>query len=693
LHLRGYFYRETGRAACHHKLWPLLTPINTALSIKTAYRRSGKKGKVTAIIFQLSKLRRGDPTLPESSLPVDGDIMTCPVLGGRHHVYVRLREEPIMRKILILIAFIGLNAVTRAADAQETNLPPDREPITVENVGQLERVLVFGEPLTSYLIIDWYATGHWMVATGASRKQEFTWGIVLYDLDRLMDYTALIEPAHNDTKAAFVPGGPLLAVTGTGELGILDIRNGALKQVITGDVKFGPFEWSRDGRMIASTPNLEARSFEDATGDVAFVLDAESGELIGTVGYPYSGGLVSGSMLYHFTPDGTALITILGSRPHLWDISMLGNYRDPLLISKSEYINQLEALRYTPDNAPHYTYTVFKNDAGRFALWLASEDGSALFSTQDGNVTTVTPNESGEGPYNEAGVPTALESYTQLSKPDVLKALSEVQSLTFITLDAPVQLLDMRQAAAVVQRWRYDPDIDTMLDQQTGRLYTAVEDEETGQFIDDEGTPVRDTPYYVGDKPAPDELVRFEDMTQLIFSPDGKSVAAIGRVHNEGPGIRLLDYATGEELVALENAPKDVYDTIERYYSFHPGGHLLAAYINRTIFIWDTQTGGLLKTIETPDDETGVSFSADGTLLVTGGTQLHFYAITSRRDSSKVSKKVRFIDDRADFLAGSDGRFDHAAAPHPGDHMGLRMGRCAQRHRAGMVENRSAAVL
>ncbi len=533
-----------------------------------------------------------------------------------------------MRKLFILIAFVALNAATLPVNAQEATLPPDREPITVENVGQLEQVLVFDEPLAGYVVIDWYANGRWMVVSGASRQQEFTWGNVLYDLDHLTDYTPLIEPAHNKTKAAFAPGGSLLAITGTGEMGILDMRDGTLKQVITGEVGFGPFEWSRDGRMIATTPNLEALSFDGATGKVAYVLDVESGEIIGTVGYPYSGGLVFGDMIYHFTPDNTALITILGPRPHLWEISQLGNYRDPLLVSKAKYISQLEALRYTPDNAPHYAYTLFKNDAGQFALWLVGEDGAALFSTADGDVTAVTPNESGEGPYNGDGVPAVLDGYRQLSKPDMLKALSDVQSLTFLTPDAPVQLLDMQQAAAVAQRWRYDPEADTALDQQTGRLYSAVEDEETGQFIDGDGTPARDTPYYVGDKRAPNELARFEGVTQLIFSPDGKSVVVIGNLYNQGPVIRLLDYETGEEIVSLEDAPEEeVYETAEQYYSFHPGGDLLAADINGMIFIWDTQTGNLLKTIETADDEGGVSFSADGTLLVTGGVQLHFYAI------------------------------------------------------------------
>ncbi|MBI5959969.1 MAG: hypothetical protein HY866_14615 [Chloroflexi bacterium] len=533
-----------------------------------------------------------------------------------------------MKKLIILMALIGLSTPVLLTGAQGPDLPQNRELITAENVDQLEQVFMVEDPLETYHYIDWDSTGRWMVVTGVSREHENYWSTVIYDLDRQASFLALLDPTYMDTRAYFAPGKPLLGLTGTGEISLLDLRDGSVSQVITGDVKYGPFEWSRDGRMIMAIPNLEARAFEGADGNVADVFEANSGEHMGTVGYPYSGASIWGDMKFHFTPDGMALITIFELRCHLWEINRLDEYRDPLLMSKTEFISQLGTIRYTPEDAIRYTYTVFKNDAGQFALWLEDANGSTLFSTQTEEVLTVMPNESGDAPFNEAGVPAALEGYSQLPKSEMVKALSELQQLTFDTLGSPVQLLDMKQAAAVAQRWYYDPEADTMLDRQTGILYMTVEDDKVGRFIDDEGILANDTQYYVGNRPAPDELSRFAGASQLIFSPDGQSVVVVHPTPGDGPYVRLLDFETGADLVVLEGIPENVFDdTTERFFSFHPSGQLLAAHINGVVFIWDTQTGQLSKTIEGVEPGSGVSFSADGTLIVVGYTRLRFYAV------------------------------------------------------------------
>ncbi len=77
----------------------------------------------------------------------------------------------------------------------------------------------------------------------------------------------------------------------------------------------------------------------------------------------------------------------------------------------------------------------------------------------------------------------------------------------------------------------------------------------------------------------------------------------------------------------LAEVPENVFDSLEAYYSFHPSGSLFAASVYNRVYIWDTQTGALLKMFVAQGVEHGVSFSPDGTLLVTGGNQLRFYAV------------------------------------------------------------------
>ncbi|WP_238537605.1 WD40 repeat domain-containing protein, partial [Zavarzinella formosa] len=97
--------------------------------------------------------------------------------------------------------------------------------------------------------------------------------------------------------------------------------------------------------------------------------------------------------------------------------------------------------------------------------------------------------------------------------------------------------------------------------------------------------------------------------TALLFSPDGKTVAAL----RSGYTLHLWDAETGElrDRTALQRLPgNDI--------AFSPDGRIVAVIGDAAIVLCETATGRKLKTLSVPDNLTA-AFSRDGRTLAAGG--------------------------------------------------------------------------
>ncbi len=100
------------------------------------------------------------------------------------------------------------------------------------------------------------------------------------------------------------------------------------------------------------------------------------------------------------------------------------------------------------------------------------------------------------------------------------------------------------------------------------------------------------------------------EISQIAFSPDGRDLA----VGSWDSTITIWDVATRSALRVLHGHTLGVDDV-----AYSPNGALLASSsLDDTVRIWSPSSGRLLRVWRDPEPVTSVSFSADGSQLVTG---------------------------------------------------------------------------
>ncbi|MDX2161006.1 MAG: ABC transporter permease subunit [bacterium] len=157
------------------------------------------------------------------------------------------------------------------------------------------------------------------------------------------------------------------------------------------------------------------------------------------------------------------------------------NFSDGHRYTQQEALALLSREQYLPEGEASYAWEIFRDADGAYALWLTGADGTAFFADRAGTFEAVTPNESGDAPFNNDGTPASYNGYTLLTGGERFQALADVQGLQFGDPENPVGIASRNAAGTFRQRWVFDDERDILTDTQNNLPYRV--DNQTGDFV------------------------------------------------------------------------------------------------------------------------------------------------------------------------------------------------------------------
>lgn len=186
---------------------------------------------------------------------------------------------------------------------------------------------------------------------------------------------------------------------------------------------------------------------------------------------------------------GMALAMLFTLYPILYTFYIaFTNMGDGHLLSQQQAIERLEAERALPEGGATYTWAAYQSPEGAFALWLVADDGATYWAKPGETITAVSPTNFS---LDDDGFPSQVEGYRRLTNREAVPIISELGAIDFGDQDNTVRIRSLREAATLVPRYQYDADQNTIVDQQTGVVYTPID----GTFTAESGETL--TPGYM----------------------------------------------------------------------------------------------------------------------------------------------------------------------------------------------------
>ncbi len=143
------------------------------------------------------------------------------------------------------------------------------------------------------------------------------------------------------------------------------------------------------------------------------------------------------------------------------------------MLAKDQAIEQLLDRSYAPADALSYSFAAFANGANDLALLLTSGEERILYVR--GKATAIEANDSRLIDENGDGEPDRFIDYERLSIPQVVQILSTLETYRIEFEGKTIGLESLSEFRTRTPVYVYDADAETMTDQQTGVVYTALE--------------------------------------------------------------------------------------------------------------------------------------------------------------------------------------------------------------------------
>ncbi|MGJ3238225.1 MAG: ABC transporter permease subunit [Anaerolineae bacterium] len=182
---------------------------------------------------------------------------------------------------------------------------------------------------------------------------------------------------------------------------------------------------------------------------------------------------------------GLVLATIFVIYPIYYTVyTAFTNYGDGNLLTEAQAVDLITNRQFVPEDALTYDWVLYRGEDNpeSYALWMTrtTENGQleVIFAPQGEEIIEVDT--------ADAEAPPAYDGYVQMSRAELAPLIAQIQALTFGTEDDGAGIRNVREAARpLVDLYTWDPEARTLLNNQTGVLYSA--NNEIGRFVADNG--------------------------------------------------------------------------------------------------------------------------------------------------------------------------------------------------------------
>jgi ABC-type sugar transport system permease subunit len=179
---------------------------------------------------------------------------------------------------------------------------------------------------------------------------------------------------------------------------------------------------------------------------------------------------------YRWMGIGIAIALLFTIYPIVYTVIIsFTNMSSGHLMSKNQAIARIEQTQYIPEDGPNYKWTAYKDGNDTYALWLVPSEGDSIFAKPGQQIIEGVAGQNGFGELNEDGVPTSISGYTQLSKKESIKLLTELSNIEFGAAPHTFRIKSLSVALQSAQQYVYDESKDVMIDQQNGTEYSPID--------------------------------------------------------------------------------------------------------------------------------------------------------------------------------------------------------------------------
>lgn len=262
------------------------------------------------------------------------------------------------------------------------------------------------------------------------------------------------------------------------------------------------------------------------------------------------------------------------------------NYGESHLITKEQAVAQILNEKFLPEAGKAYTWTAFKSPEGDYALWLLDPDGNGYLAKVGEPLTQPQPGESGVGEFDDKGIPKTIEGYERLNA-FLAAADKNLTQILFGEAGKTIQVRSPTEAAELLPLYVYDPEQDTMTNQETGIVFKNLR----GTFTSSAGQSLR--PGFVAS-------IKFTNFRDFFVSPAlrGPLVQLVSWNFGFAFFSLLFNFSLGLAIAILFNDPGFPFKKLIRSLLIIP--YTVPALI--TILIWrgmlNPQLGVISRALE-----------------------------------------------------------------------------------------------